>query len=529
MVPIREVKMKRLRAGLISLGVILIPALLCSQTPESRKPNACCQALAVAQDKYLANHQYNELVSFLNNSKESDPQAALCLDYAKAHARYLQLKYLEEQQSWDDYFANGNTYRQELEDNAQKVIERTQDSDCLRSKCRLLLWQFHQDQQDTFAPAALDDLMTDLKAYASALGDLDLIKESADKLMSYNEKSKAREAYKLYVGGLTAQKMTPAQLKEVAGGFYQQGNLELAQSIYDLYIDEVSKTTTPEKLVPELFELAKFFVYKANGPYDMGYAEKIYAAIDKLEQKDAFNQDTIYLRAFNLEKMQAYADAQKFYLELTEKYPDTKHFDEAVYKIGMINAYSAGDIEQARKYFEVLANKTALSPQVISSLYQLGLLAQWEGDLAKADSYYQQLIKNASNQYVVTVAMAQERLKEIQENKPISYNLKTFLDLVLQNEPALTEQDKTQLSASSYILEKKQAATVASSVAMPQSGCNQVNLQYLWSGDLGGAAPGVNENNFQSSYSDPGTKDINVVVISPAGAVDRTFTMLDVY
>jgi TolA-binding protein len=518
-----------LRSGAIFLSIMAGLPLAIAAPVAQDQVDACCPAIQEEQAKYLANHQYNELVSFLSSSKEQDKNAALCLDYAKASTRYLQLKYLEEKQAWDDYFANGNTYRQELIDNAQKVIEQAANTDCLRPKCRLLLWQFHQDQQDAFAQSALDDLITDLKAYAQPQANLDLIKEVADKLLAYQEKSKAREIYKLYVAGLANQKMTAEQFKQVASGFYQQGNLELAQSIYDIYIAEVSKTLPPEKLIPELFDIAKLFVYKASGSYDMGYAEQIYGKIDSLGQEGVFNQDTIYLRAFNLEKMQAYQDAQKFYLELTQKYPDTKHFDEAVYKIGMINAYALANISEARKYFEVLSNKTAISPQVISSLYQLGLLAQWEGDLPKADSYYQQLIKNALDQYVLTVALARERLKEIQENKPINYNLKTFLDLALKNEPALAEMDKTQLNATSYILEKNQNTTISSSVSMPQSGCNQVTLQYLWSGDLGGANPGVNESNFQPAYSDSGTKDINIVIISPAGAIDRTFTMVDVY
>ncbi len=512
------------------MSIILgVPVVLSAQPVETPKADDCCPGNLDKSATYLNNHQYNELVDFLNSSNAQDSATALCQDYAKVFVRYKQLKYLVEQQSWDDYFANGNTYRQELVDNAQKVLEQADSSNCLRPRCRLILWQFHHDQQDAFAQEALENLIVDLKTYAQTTTDLDLIKEAADKLLTYGEKSKAREIYKLYIAGLTAQKMAPEQLKNAAEGFYQQGNLELAQSIYDLYVDEISKTFTPEKLAPELFGIANLFVYKTNGPYDMGYAEQIYAKIEGMGLEGAFDQDTIYMRAFNLEKMQAYQDAQKLYLELTQKYPDTRHFDEAVYKLGMINAYSSANLAEARKYFGILAGKTTLSPQVISSLYQLGLLAQWEGDLPQADSFYQQLIKNALDQYVVTVAMARERLKEIQENKPISYNLQTFLDLTLKNESALAEKNQTQLNSTSYILEKNQSATVSSSVMMPQSGCNQVTLQYLWSGELGSAAPGVNESNFQGTYSDSGTKNINIVIISPAGAVDRSFTMLDVY
>jgi hypothetical protein len=106
--------------------------------------------------------------------------------------------------------------------------------------------------------------------------------------------------------------------------------------------------------------------------------------------------------------------------------------------------------------------------------------------------------------------------------------LKTFLDLSLKNETALIETGKAQIKSANYILEKDQKNTVSLSVNMPQSGCNQVDLQYLWSGDLGGASPLVTESSFSGVYPDRGTKQINIVVISPAGAIDRSFIMLDV-
>jgi TolA-binding protein len=522
-----------------------MPATFFAQpTPENKV--SCCPDIEAEQAKYLLENRYNEFIDFLNNfkDKDKDKPIQLCLDYYKANARYLQLKYLEEKQSWDDYFANGNTYRDQLVENSQKVIRQADSSNCLKAKSRLLLWQFHRDQQDAFAQAALEELVTEVQVYAkSTAADLDLIKKVADTLLTYGEKSKAREIYKLYVAGLVAQKMTQAQLKSVAAGFYKQGNLELSMSIYDIYIEEISKTLGLEKLIPELFEIASLFVYKPEGNglastsqshkvtglYDMAYAEKIYAKIEVLGQNDVFNQDTIYLRAFNLEKFGAYQDAGKLYLELTRIYPDTKYFDEATYKVAMIDAYALADINEARKYFELLAAKTVFSPQVISAFYQLGLLAQWEGNLVKAKDYYDALLKNARDKYITAVAQGKDRLKEIQENGQLSYNLKTFLDLSLKKESALIEMNKAQLISSSYILEKNQSNTVSSAVNMPQSGCNQVELQYLWSGDLGGANPGVTESNFQGAYADHGTKEINIVIISPAGAVDRSFTMVDVY
>ncbi len=520
---------KFLSSRLLSLSLILGLAGIALAQPVEQSVKTCCPKIQEYKLKYLAEHQYNEFIKFLSRYKSKDKAVQYCLDYYKADTRYLQLKHLEETQSWDDYFSNGNTYRQQLVESARKVIEQTLSADCLKVKSRFLLWQFHRDQQDVFVQEALEDLVAQVKAYAQDQQDPELIKEIADQLLASQEKSKAREIYKLYVDGLVRKEVTTLQLKNIASGFYNEGNLELAQSIYDLYIEKVTQDLTSENLVKELLEIAGLFVYKASGPYDMAYAEKIYALIDSLGQENVFDQEAIYLRAFNLEKFRAYQQAGGLYLQLTQTYPETQHFDEAIYKVAMINAYVLADLVEARRYFELIASRVTSSPQTISSLYQLGLLSHWQGDLVQAGSYYNRVLEAAGDQYKDIVSQAQERIKEIQENQPISYNLKTFLDLSLNKESALIELNRAELQSAGYILEKNQNNSVSSLVSMPQSGCNQVELQYLWSGNLGAVEPEVTESNFDNAYLETGTKEINIVIISPAGAIDRSFMMLDVY
>ena len=532
-----------LRSAVLFLSLILLPSSVFSSAPST------CAGIEELKSKYFTLNQYNEFIDALANFKDKDKSIQPCLAYYKALGRYQQLKYLEAKQSWDDYFANGNTYRDQIVENTKKVIDQAASSDPLKLKSMLLVWQFHRDQQDAFSEAALVDLVAELNVYAKETNDLQLIKDTADKFLAYEEKANARLAYKLYVDKLVASQTEP-QLKKAAAGFYKEGNLELAQGIYDVYIEKISKLPASEKLIQELFEIASLFVYKPEGYglasdsqshkpqglYDMNYAEKIYERIEGLGVKDAFNQGTIYLRAFNLEKLTSYKKAEGLYLQLIQLYPDTKYYDEAVYKIAMINAYAClpdrqalANLDKARKYFGILTAKSVFSPQVISSFYQLGLLAQWGGDFTGAKEYYNLLIKNSRDNYASVTAQAKDRLKEIEENKQLSYNLKTFLDLSLKNDSALVETGKLELKVSNYVLEKNQKFTVSSSVNMPQSGCNQVQLQYLWSGDLGGASPEAGEDNFQGVYPDAGTKTVNIIVISPAGAIDRSFIMLDVY
>ncbi|MFA6358377.1 MAG: tetratricopeptide repeat protein [Candidatus Omnitrophota bacterium] len=515
--------MSVLRFGVFFLSLILFPSFVFSATPST------CANIEEIKSKYFAQNQYNEFIDELNNFKSQDNQILPCLDYYKALGRYQQLKYLEEKQSWDDYFANGNVYREQIVENTKKVLEQVSSSSSLKLKSRLLLWQFHHDQQDAFNDQALVDLMAELDAYAKEASDPVLIKDIADKLSAYEEKSKAKLAYKLYVDKLVAGQITEAQLKKIAADFYKDGNLELSMDIYDVYIEKISKTLAPEKFIQELFEIASLFVYKPQGFFDMGYAENIYSKIEALKQDNAFNQESIYLRAFNLEKFRDYKKAAELYAQLIKNYPGTKHYDEAVYKIAMINAYALADLVKAKEYFGILAVKATFSPHVISSIYQLGLLAQWGGDLKPAQDYYNQLLKKSADNYVSITADAKERLKEIEENKPLSHNLKTFLDLSSNSNNALIEVGKTELKVSNYILEKNQKFTISSLISMPQSGCNQVQLQYLWSGQLGGSSLGAEEGDFEGAYSDAGTKAVNIIIISPAGAIDRSFVMIDVY
>ncbi|MFA4854908.1 MAG: hypothetical protein WC616_06150, partial [Candidatus Omnitrophota bacterium] len=278
------------RVTVFILGVFLWTSAFCQPVTATAAPSgSCCANLEELKVKYLKDNQYAGFTDFLNKSKEKDKFTRPCLDYYKALTRYLQLKYLEEKQSWDEYFANGNIYRDQIMGNTKKVIEETQSSDCLKAKARLLLWQFHSGQQDAFAEQALSDLMADTNAYAEQTHDATLVKEIADELSGYGEKTKARQLYKLYVDKLVSGKMSDVRLKAAAEGFYKENNLELAEAVYDIYIERIPKAFAPDRLIPELFQIAGMFVYKAQGLYDMAYAEKIYAKVEGLGQKDVFN------------------------------------------------------------------------------------------------------------------------------------------------------------------------------------------------------------------------------------------------
>jgi hypothetical protein len=479
-------------------------------------------------------NKYNELVDFLNSLIKKKKAPEPVVNYYIALTRYYQLKYLEETQEWDEYFSNGNTYRDQITQSAQKAIDVTTAKDASYLYARLILWRFHRDQQDAFEESALADLMRATFEYSQVSPELLPLKDVADQLLSYGEKGKAKELYSSYVNKLVTQDIKDEELASIALGFYKEGNPELSQLVYDIYIEKILKTYPKEKSIPLLIDIAKQFSYSAIGGKDEGlkdtiYAENIFKKIEGIGGKDAFDQELIYLRAFNLEKSKEYSQALNIYIDLIQRFPQGNHTEKATYKAGIIFTYILRDLKNGENYFEKLMNKESFSSYAISSLYQLGLLSQWEGDLIKAKEYYNKLLGQAKEKFQETVNLAKARLKEIEGTKPLEYNLKTFLDASLKEENKVFDMSKVDLTSSPYKPKKDQEVDIGSSAYLGETGCMQVEPQYLWSGDLGTNNPSsLEQHAFNTTYTEPGTKAINLVVVSPSGIIDRNIDLIDV-
>jgi len=484
--------------------------------------------LEEAASPYFKDHKYNEYSEYINSLLKQKKDACPVLNYNAALARFNQLKYLEESQGWDEYFAQGNDYRDQIVSNLAKAIEGTPAGDTLNIRSRLLLWQFHRDQQDVFNEEALNDLIAGVTEYAKSAQDTALIKEVADKIAAYGEKGRSKEIYRIYVEKLTGADVKPEDLKQAALNFYKEGNLDLSESVFDAYIDKLLNSPEKERSVPEFLEIAALFSYKDTGNKDMPYAEKIFALIESVGGKEALGEEQIYLRAFNLEKSKDWPGAKDAYAELIERYPESKYAQRATFKLGVIYTYILRDKDGGSNYFVKLAEKDNISPEGISSLYQLGLLNQWQGESAKAKAYYSKLIEKAQGKFSETQSLTNSRLKEIEEGKPLDSKLQVFLDNSLKEENSQFNMSRASLSLNPYSANMGSEVAVNSSAISGASGCMQVELQYLWSGDLGGSSPQSAQANFNTSYKDPGTKVINLLVLVPSGTLDRALDFVDI-
>lgn len=478
---------------------------------------------------YFKDNKYAEFIEFLESLNKKKRDIEPFINYYIAVARYQQLKYLEEKQIWDEYFSQGNNYRDEINSAGGKVIEALPQAEPIHLYSRLILWQFHRDQQDVFAEQALADLMNSAFEYAKTARDTKPIKIVADRLSSYGEKGKSKELYRIYADKTIGSEIKDEGLKEIAFGFYKEGNFDLAETFYDVYIERVTGKLPASKVTPLLVDIARQFSYKDRQPNDPLYAEKIFEKIEGIAGEKAFDQELIYLRAFNLEKAKEYTKAKDLYLKLMDS--KAPYLDKITYKVGIIYAYILRDIKQGRDYFGKLAQKETQSTFSLAGLYQLGLLAQWQRDTDKAKEYYDKFIeklKVINARLPETVNLVNERLREIEEGEPLEYSLRAFLDAALKEENAASQEKAISLKCHPYEAKKNEEINIAASSYTPSSGCLQVEIQYLWSGQLGRLKPSAEMPSFNTSYSEGGTKEINLIVISPSGVIDRSLDLLDV-
>jgi hypothetical protein len=505
----------------IFIFAFLISGFLFARAQDAKAPDGI---LKESVDKYFSERKYNECAQYLESLINKDGAASAELSYFLALTRYSQLKYLEESQDWNEYFNSGNDYREQAKSYARAAITATSAKDAVNISSRLLLWKMYKDQDSPEQQEALGALVN----AALENNDAGLLKDTADSLTGYGEKAHSRRLYNAYVEKLTVAKISDAELKATAADFYKQKNLALCEALYDAYISRISASLPKEKLAPELRQIAQQFVYSPEPGSDMFYAEKVFDKLDQLVGNDGFDEPSLYSRAFNLEKSKEFLKAKSNYLSLVSRFPEGIHLNEALYKSGMICVYALRNLKEGREQLEKLAAKEALDPQVVSALYQLGLLSQWEGDAVKAKQYYTKLTEVAKDGYAEKTSLAKIRLKELSEAKPLDYNLNLFLDVALKQENAVFDAGKADLVLTPYLLNKNENLSVVATASAGDSGCMPVGLQYIWSGDLGSASVTPEQHTFETVYSESGAKTINLVVVSPAGVVGRSFDIADI-
>ncbi|MFZ2385838.1 MAG: hypothetical protein WBE75_06525 [Candidatus Omnitrophota bacterium] len=494
-------------------------------------PGVIRESLEKTKECYYSSGRYGDFFSFLKTLAVKRKDLSAWAYYYAALARYDQLAYLQTEKKWDEYFADGETYRRELDEYAHKAVKSAAGGS-LPAYSRLLLWRSLREQQDEASVQLLQELLSTAREYAASTGaDLEVIKAVAGGLYAAGERTKAAEFYKLYVTKMASGAADTREILALAGQFFKEGNMLLSELAYDAYADNLLKSGTyPKEEKPGLlFKVAGQFVYNDGGICDPEYAEKIFVMIESFAGPESFPESSLYTRAWNLEKSRSFEAAEKRYSELAARFPSGVYADEAVFKSGVIKMYALRDTDGGQQYLQKLADSGRKGPYVVDAVYHLALLLQWEGDSSRAAEYYNMLIGLAGKHYEEEVALSRARMSELAGNKPIEYNLRTFLELSFRPENSAYNMSRLDVKASPAQAAAGENISLQSSAHTAESGCMPVKLSFLWSGQTGrNPKLSADDAGFSTVYQEQGSHVINVVALHPSGTIDRSFVIVDV-
>src|SRR3989338_9350135 len=484
---------------------------------------------------YLEGYQYNQLVDFLRKLEGVAVSGCeLPLGYYIGLCHYHQLRYLEETKNWQEYFDRGSLYREELFQETLKTVSLCPESP-LAIKAQVINWLEHKAQNDSLGKDALDKLISLINAYVKQeveVLNLEVIKEAADILQREEEPALAKAVYNLYVNRLDGAKTAKEELRLAAESALESGNISLAEIVYERYINGIKGSFSKEALVKELSVIAEQFSAAGSGRFkDMAYAEKIFTILEDSCGTGCFSEELQYSRAYNLQRLKDYSKAVQEYEKLVKNFPASLRINEVEFKLGALYTYIIFQKEKGLNYWQKVIERDSDLILVVESLYHKALINQYGEYFTQALADYSRILELINNNpdFKEFTERVQRRQKEIQESKPIEYNLKTFLDVSLKGgEPPGAQTAALDLSVEPFKTTIAQGVKFSLSQPQAMTGCLVPELTYLWSGDLGSAHPVVMTQEFSTDYQVRGIKVVNVVVLAGLEPAGSALEMVDV-
>lgn len=88
---------------------------------------------------------------------------------------------------------------------------------------------------------------------------------------------------------------------------------------------------------------------------------------------------------------------------------------------------------------------------------------------------------------------------------------------------------EAELKARPYCLgDNLKTTRISSQAPFAESGCMQITHEYLWPGNLGSVVSSLGKAEFSTEFSHSGTKEINLVVVTPSSILAKDMYIVDV-
>ncbi len=458
---------------------------------------------------------YDSVKAFLKKNKKSASGY-----YYLALARMSQIAYWQKSKDWEGVYDKADNYKKDITENLKIAQKYIKNDPVLFCDIKFLQWQSARLDASEDLLELFQDFLASLKELAPSTENLDKIKKRGDELSSLEDKSMARRIYEIYVEKITGSSLSKDEVKAKGQEFLEAGNVYLAKALFENYLSQLKGDEDLQ--AKETVLIADKFIHTGfKEGVDPVYAEALYVqAADK--NKTVFDSDSLYRRAYNLERLKEFKSAYDLYKDLIARFSDTALLNEINFRLGVLSAYALKDIDTASAYFLKISEDAAKGPHTLSALYQLGLLNQWKEEKERAKGFYQALLEAAQAVGVdmtknELVLMAQERLKEIEDAKDIKHGLKIFLDGVLKTDKEPNLSFVVDLTAHPAKAFSNEAVKLIVTTSNPQTGCMMPSYSYEWSGEVGSMSNIPNSPELTTSYAEPGVKVTHVAVIGAQG------------
>ncbi|MDD5006320.1 MAG: hypothetical protein PHS93_07505 [Candidatus Omnitrophica bacterium] len=452
--------------------------------------------------------------------------------YYRALAIFRQIQFLEENKVWQELFDNKEVYLADLGRALDKAQKLNTTLNPLALRLEFLQCRINQDDEKAWI-VSLENLFRSAREYLKTGSDTQVIRDIADELYREKKVSYARKFYSIYVSKISQSDISQDELKKLAEEFLKENKTDLAVSLYGAYLEKISSDTKQDKgiIAKKMFDIATEFIHPGwQEGIDPFFAENVYKEIESSYGLEDFDEINQYRRAYNLERIKEFESSYSEYRKLIDLFPNYQDKDRIYFRLGIFSAYIFDNIDQARVYFLKVVNEFPQSVDYLNSIYHLGLLDHWQGNLEKAKEFYNTILEKTKDlkDKPDIVPLAETRLKEITEAKEIEYNLRMFLEAVLNQKE---EKPYLRLAlfarhAKDYLDKNVLFETIS---YFTDTACLQQEFTYLWSGQLGTNQNPLNDYKFETKYKDPGTKVVNVVLVAPSSAISGTIEMANIY
>jgi len=483
---------------------------------------------------YFEARDHDGLYAYLSSLVEKGGADAAVYFY-RALTRLEQIAHWKKSKDWESVYDIGPAYQEGISADLAKAEELAGEDDPVRFGIAFLRWRAAQEKEGADAYAAFDDVVAAGEKAAVSEEGLVLVKEKADEIRDLEDKNLSRRLYRVYLDHLAQSGMSAETIRKAADAFAQEGNLYLAKTMYNIFLERIEDDAVRARA---MVEIAGRFAHPGDAEaLDPVYAEELYQKATDAIGRQALDQDDVYRRAYNLERLKDYEAAAAAYeewlagYEAAPKESNASRRAEVLFREGVLTAYGLGDVGKAKAFFRDLITRFAGDPLVVSARYHLGLLAQWEEESDAAKEEYGAALAKAKELGVSEdseiVALTKARLEELEEEKPLAYGLRLFFNGTFGKgeEPVPLNVDVTGRLPASAVGEDVRYAVTTSN---PMTGCMTPDYAYEWSNEAGILKNVPNAAELTTDYEEPGLKVVFVAVIGTAGLEGTAFEIIQI-